>query len=167
MLPDPLHPAVIHFPIVLTILLPLVALGTFRFIHKGIAPHRVWWASVAVSAALAFSTWAAVETGESQEERIEAVVAEAPLEGHEQSAERFFFLTLGLLGVTFLGLVKGKVGLLARRAALVGALVLPIGAYQVGHSGGALVYRYGAASAYSDVPNTPRPSHEEREHDED
>ena len=27
MLPDPLHPAVVHFPIVLTFLLPLAALG--------------------------------------------------------------------------------------------------------------------------------------------
>ena len=35
MLPDPLHPAVIHFPIVLMVLLPLVAAWALWTIRRG------------------------------------------------------------------------------------------------------------------------------------
>src|SRR5512134_3400045 len=52
MLPDPLHPAVVHFPIVLMILLPLAAAGALWAIRRGVGPAKAWTIPLAAAAAL-------------------------------------------------------------------------------------------------------------------
>lgn len=148
MLPNPLHPAVVHFPIVLAVLLPLFAIGALVAIRKGARPLRAWSLPLAVGAALTLSSWVAVETGEDQDERVERVVAEQPLETHEERAEQFLTLSAVLLLVSATGLVRGVVGRAGRITATLGAVALVIAAAQVGHTGGELVYRDGAANAY-------------------
>jgi uncharacterized membrane protein len=150
-LPNPLHPAIVHFPIVLAFLLPLFAIGALVAIRRGARPLRAWSLPLAVGAALTLSSWVAVETGEDQDERVERVVGNAPLETHEEAAELFLTLSGVLLLVSATGLVRGVVGRAGRVTATVGAVALVVAAAQVGHSGGELVYRHGAASAY--VPN--------------
>ncbi len=152
MLPNPLHPAVVHFPIVLAFLLPLFAIGALVAIRRGARPLRAWLLPVAMGAALTLSSWVAVQTGEAQDERVERVVAEQPLETHEEAAELFLTLSGVLLLVSATGLVRGVVGRAGRITATVGAVALVVAAAQVGHSGGELVYRHGAARAY--VPNS-------------
>jgi uncharacterized membrane protein len=149
MLPNPLHPAIVHFPLVLAFLLPLFAGGALWAIRRGARARRAWAIPVAMSAALALSAWVAVETGEAQEERVERVVAEQPFETHEDGAELFLVLSGGLLAITAAGLAGGVVGRAARATATVGTAALIAMAVRVGHSGGELVYRYGAASAYT------------------
>jgi hypothetical protein len=161
MLPNPLHPAVVHFPVVLAFLLPIFAGFALWTIRRGTAPRRAWAIPLGLSAALALSSWVAVETGEAQDERVENVVSERPLETHEEAAELFLALSAGLLVVSAVGLVRGRVGTAARVAATVGAVGLVIGATRVGHTGGQLVYRYGAASAYA-TGATGAPVHERR-----
>ena len=148
MLPDPLHPAVVHFPIVFMLLLPLVALGSLWAIRRGRDRRLAWAVTVACAAALAASAWVAVETGQSQEEKVEDAVAEAPRHAHEESAEQFLALSGVLLLVTGAGLLGGRLGGAARLAATAGALGLVAVGARVGHTGGKLVYQYGAASAY-------------------
>jgi hypothetical protein len=77
------------------------------------------------------------------------VVAESSLHRHEEDAERFLLLSGVLLVITAAGLVGGVPGRAARLGATVGALGLVALGAQVGHSGGNLVYRDGAASAYT------------------
>jgi uncharacterized membrane protein len=169
MLPDPLHPALVHFPIVFTVLLPLVILGALWMARRNPA-RRTWVAPVIAAAALSASAWLAVQTGESQEERVESAVAEAPLETHEEAASRFLLLSLGVLGVTAAGLAGGGLGKLARGAALAGSLGLAVAGYQVGRSGGELVYRHGAAAAYADagsVTTQPDRERDREDHDDD
>ncbi|MHB1298155.1 MAG: DUF2231 domain-containing protein [Gemmatimonadaceae bacterium] len=149
MLPNPLHPAVVHFPIVLAFLLPLFALGALVAIRKGARPLRAWSIPLGFAAALTLSSWIAVQTGEGEGERVERVVAEQPLESHEESAELFLTLSGVLLLVAGVGLAPGMVGRAGRITASVGAVALVVAAANVGHSGGELVYRYGAASAYA------------------
>ncbi len=148
-IPSPLHPAIVHFPIVLSVLLPFFAIGALWVIRKGGRPLKAWGVTTALFAALTLSSWAAVETGEQQGERVEEVVAEAPIESHEEAAEAFLMFSLGMLGIAAVGLASGKIGAIARVAGVVGAVALVGAGYQVGHSGGALVYQYGAASAYT------------------
>lgn len=149
MLPDPLHPAVVHFPIVLTFLLPIaVAIGLFR-IRRGMAVGRAWSLAVVTAGALAMSSWIATETGEGEEEAVEDAVASGPLESHEEAAERFLLLTGGVFLLAGGGLLPGRVGTAARLTATAGALGLVVAGTLVGHSGGELVYRHGAAAAYS------------------
>jgi uncharacterized membrane protein len=149
MLPDPLHPAVVHFPVVLVVLLPIFALGALWAVRRGTPARRAWAVPVAAAAALAVSSWVAVQTGEGQEERVERVVAESVLEEHEEAAERFLLLSGVLFLVTAAGLAGGTLGRAGRLVSTVGAFALVAAGVQVGRSGGELVYEHGAASAYA------------------
>ena len=149
MLPNPLHPAVVHFPVVLAFLVPLFAIGAVWAIRRGARPRRAWSIPLAAALALAGSAWAAVETGEAQDERVERVVAEQPLSRHEEMAETFLTASAGLAIVAAAGLIGGIAGRAARVATALGSVGLLAGAAMVGHTGGELVYKYGAASAYT------------------
>lgn len=152
MLPNPLHPAIVHFPVVLAFLLPVLAAGAVWAIRRGADRRRTWGMPLAGAMALALSAWAAVETGEAQDERVERVVAEQPLSAHEEMAETFLAASAGLVVVAAAGLIGGIVGRAARVVTAVGSVALVVAAARVGHSGGELVYRYGAASAYAVTP---------------
>lgn len=149
MLPDPLHPAIVHFPVVLAFLLPIAALGALWAIRRGARARRAWGIPLAVSLALAASAWVSVETGEEQDERVEDVVAKQPLHAHEEMAETFLIVSGAVALIAAAGLVGGLTGRAARIATAAGSALLVVGAFRVGHSGGQLVYRYGAASAYA------------------
>lgn len=148
MLPEPLHPAVVHFPIVLAVLLPIAGAVALWMIHRGSKPLNAWTPVLAISLALTGSTWAAVQTGQSEEDRVEAVVAEEAIETHEEAAELFLPLSAGVLLLVGGGLLGGRKGQASRVAAVVAALILVGQGVRVGHSGGELVYVHGAASAY-------------------
>jgi len=154
-LPNPLHPAIVHFPIVLVFLLPIFAIGALWAIRRGSAIKRAWAIPVAFSAALALSAWAAVETGESQEDKVEDIVPGGAMDSHEDAAALFLKLSGALVLVTAAGFAPGAIGRSARIAAAVGAVgMVGVGA-NVGHSGGELVYTHGAASAYTQPAATP------------
>jgi hypothetical protein len=149
MIPNPLLAAVVHFPFVLMVILPIVATIALWTIRRGAVARKAWVVPLATAAALTLSGWVAVETGEREEEKVEAVVAESALHRHEEAAERFLLLSGVLLVLTSAGLLAGPAGRVARVGATLGALGLAAVGAQVGHSGGELVYRDGAASAYT------------------
>jgi hypothetical protein len=151
-------------------LLPLVAAGALWAIRRGAAPLRAWVFPVVCAAALSASSWLAVETGEKEEEKVEAVVAERVIEEHGDAAEQFLLLSAGLLALTAAGLLRGRVGGLLRGASAVAALGLIFAGARVGHSGGQLVYTHGAGAAYA-TPSSAgdggtEPESSEREHGE-
>ena len=150
MLPDPLHPALVHLPLALAVLTPALALLAVLAIRVGFFPARVWVVIVLLQAAMLGSGWAAQETGEAEEERVERVVAERHIEEHEEAAERFVALAAAALLLSAAGCLSGRWGRVARFATLAaGAVVLAAG-LAVGHSGGELVYRHGAAVVYTE-----------------
>jgi uncharacterized membrane protein len=149
MLPDPLHPLIVHFPIVLVVLLPGIALAALWLIRRGSEPRRAWALPLVTATALSLSAWVAVMTGEQEEDRVEEIVGDAPLESHEESAEVFLMLSGAMVLLAAGGMAPGSAGRMARVAATVGAVALVGAGVQVGRSGGELVYRHGAASAYA------------------
>jgi hypothetical protein len=149
MLPDPLHPAVVHLPIALALLAPFAALLAALAIRAAWLPARAWAAVVLLQGLLVASAWAALETGEREEERVESVVRESRIEAHEKAAERFLPLAIGALVVSSAGLIAGRTGAFGRGATVAAAAGVLAAAVAVGHSGGELVYRHGAASAYA------------------
>ena len=151
MLPDPLHPAVVHFPIVLMVFLPLAALGALWALRRGVAPLRAWVVPVAMAGALTLSAWAALQTGEAQEERAEDVVGEARLNTHEEAGERFLIFSGVVFALSAAGLLRGAAGQGVRVVATAAAFGLLVAGYQVGHSGGTLVYGDGAAPGVSQL----------------
>lgn len=149
LLPSPLHPAVVHLPIALTLLVPVFTVGTLIAIRRGARPLRAWGITTALLATLSLSAWVSLETGDDEEEKVEQVVPETALETHEEAAEAFLALSLVVLGIAGVGLLNGRVGSAARFVAAAGTLALVVAGYNVGHSGGLLVYEYAAASAYT------------------
>ena len=149
MLPNPLHPAVVHFPIVLMLFLPIVAVVTLWAIRRGANPRRAWAIPFVVAGLLMLSTWVSVETGEEQSERVERAVPKQPMESHEEFAEVFFMLSGAVLVVAAAGMLNGRIGRASRVLASFGAVGLAAAGVRVGHSGGQLVYTHGAASAYT------------------
>ena len=152
MLPNPLHPAIVHFPIALVVLLPFFAIGALWAIHRGASARRTWLIPTAVAAALTVSAFVALRTGQAQGEKVERVVPERVVDGHEEAAERFLILSGVLLLVAGTGLVGGVVGRSARLVSTVGAVALVAAGVQVGTSGGEMVYKHGAVSVYAGAP---------------
>jgi uncharacterized membrane protein len=171
MLPNPLHPAVVHFPIALAVLAPALALGALVAIRLGRLPARAWAAVVLLQALLVGSGWLALETGEREEDRVEDVVAEARIEAHEAAAERFLAFAAGAAIVSAAGLLRGRLGRAGRLAGAAASGAALAAAVAVGHSGGELVYRYGAATAYVERAQarspTPHAAVARREHADD
>lgn len=155
LVPNPLHPAVVHLPIALTVLVPAFAVGALVASRRGARPVRAWGITTALLATLSLSAWVSLETGADQEDRVERVVTEQAIHSHEEAAEAFLALSLLVLVIAGAGLLNGRIGTGARLAATVGTLALIVAGYRVGHSGGALVYQHGAASAYTSSASIP------------
>lgn len=165
----PLHPLLVHFPIALAVLMPLIALALLLAWRQGALPRRTWLIAVALQAALVGSGFAASQTGEADEERVEAVVPEAALEAHEEAAEVFVYGAAAVLGIALLAAVirqERAARWIAGVATLGTIAVLGLG-YRTGQAGGKLVYEHGAASAYTTAPAQGPPAASERAPDHD
>ncbi len=149
LLPTPLHPAIVHLPMALAVLVPIFAIAALVAVRRGARPMRAWSIAVAMFAALTFSSWVSVETGEDQEDRVESTVPRTAFHAHEEAATQFLWLSAGVLGVAAIGLLASRAGSSARWVATAGSAALLVAGYRVGHTGGAMVYTYGAASAYT------------------
>jgi len=154
LLPNPLHPALVHLPIALIVLLPFFVAGSFFAIRRGTRPLIAWGITTALLATLSISAFAALQTGKSQGEKVERAIGEQVVETHEEVAETFLILSCVVLGVAGFGFLKGTPGQLARGAAAVGVAALLGVGIRVGHTGGQLVYKHNAAAALGTVDTT-------------
>lgn len=148
MIPYPLHPAVVHFPIVLAVFLPIIAAVILWRIHDG-ARSRSWGYVVLTAALLVGSGVVAKETGEDQEDKVEQVVPESAVHDHEEAADAFLLAAWVVLGIALVGFAPGVAGKAGRLAAFAGTLAVLWFSWRVGDLGGKLVYQHGAASAYT------------------
>ncbi len=167
LIPAPLHPAVVHLPMALAVLVPLFAVVALVAVQRGARPLRSWGVAAAMFALLAVSSWVSIETGEDQEDRVESIVPDAVLDTHEDAAEQFLWLAVAVFGVATVGVLQGRIGNTARVLATVGSLGLLVAGYRVGHSGGELVYTYGAAAGYTDTTNRGTVTASQTERDDD
>ncbi len=164
----PLHPILVHLPIALAVLMPLISAGLLIAWWKSLLPKRAWWLVVALQAAMLVGSVAALRTGEADEERVERQVPEAAIEAHEEAAQTFTVAGAIVLVVTLVAafLRSEKLAMLAAAAAVAGTLVVLWLGYRTGEAGGALVYRHGAASAYVSPTASP-PSAQPRAGEDD
>ena len=154
---DPVHPAVVHFPIAIATLIPLFAIGALVAVARGAAPARAWGVVLALQILLTGTALAAMFTGESDALHIGSSVARDHIEAHELAGSWLVYGSLVILIAALLGLAQTKTGRVARMLNLVGATALAYLGLTAGNSGGDLVYDHGAAQAYSDAsPQKPR-----------
>lgn len=147
----PLHPKLVHLPIALALLMPVLSFGILFAWIRDLLPRRTWIVALALQALLVASSVVAMRTGEAEEETVEKVVAESAIEAHEEAAELFTWTAAGVL-VLFVAGAALPAAAAARTAATVASaatLVVLFLGYRVGQAGGSLVYEHGAASAYT------------------
>lgn len=147
----PLHPALVHLPLGLAFVLPLLALGLTLAALRGRWSSGAWAMLVGLLLLTVGGGLAAMSTGEQQEDVVERVVPDAVIEQHEERAEAFVWASGGVLALALAALVLKKEG--PRRVlatgVTAGTLAMAALAMWTGHSGGELVYSHGAASAYT------------------
>lgn len=165
-LPDPLHPALVHFPIVLILIGAVLALAA-------LALRNVWLVrSVAVVMALAAAgSLAAAWSGEEDEDAAEraGAAAEQVLEEHEEWGERTrnaaILTAIAAAAAALLfkrnpALARGSAGLTAALAVAACWCVI-----EAGHYGGLLVYQHGVGVNASQSTKPVQQS--ARHHDDD
>ena len=146
----PLHPAIVHVPLGLAFVMPLLGAGFAWALWTGRLRPAAWVTIVALQTVLLGAGLVAMNTGEREEERVEAVVPEAALEQHEELAEQFVWATGGTLLLACLVLVFRRPAAARALAAatVMGTIAVTASAVRVGHAGGQLVYKHNAGAAY-------------------
>jgi uncharacterized membrane protein len=151
------HPKLVHVPMALGVLMPLIASFLLLAWWRTWLPPRAWFLAVALQAILLGAGVLALQTGEAEEDRVERFVPERFIEQHEEAAEAFVWASGGVLAIMLLAaaLRSRKARLPTAAAATVGTLlVLGLG-YRTGQAGGSLVYEHGAAQAYAPSGTAP------------
>lgn len=142
-LPSPLHPALVHFPIVLILVGTMVAIVAI-FFRRRFLPVL----SAGVLAAAALGTVAAAWTGGQEEEMAGELTpqAEHALDEHEDWGMATRNVTLVAAALAIAAAVTLRWSRLSRGLAVLAAAA-SLGASfcvaQAGHYGGQVVYRYG------------------------
>ncbi|GAO04207.1 hypothetical protein [Anaeromyxobacter sp. PSR-1] len=145
----PLHPAIVHVPLGLAMVVPLVAAGLALALWRGALPRRAFAVVVALQAILVGGGALAMQLGERDEKQAETVISEKLIEAHEERAEVFVWAAGAVLAVSAAVLVVPAAAATAVAAVVVaGTLGVAALAVSAGQAGGELVYRHGAASAY-------------------
>jgi uncharacterized membrane protein len=158
----PLHPILVHVPVAVAVLMPLVTFGLLLALWRNWLPKRAWVLAIVLQAVLVGGGVLAVRSGEADEDRVERVVPEAAIEAHAEAAETFVWGSGVALALMLLPLLLRKDGA-ARLAMLAAAtatvIVFGLG-YRAGRAGGELVYRHGAAAAFAGSAGaTDQPGH--------
>lgn len=148
----PLHPAIVHLPLALTFLLPVLVLVFAWAMKNGKMSKELWGVIVGIQILITATGYISLETGETDEEKVSTVVSKKIIHEHEEAAEIF-------VGTTVISLAAGIITLFLQpafqdkaRFAVVFLSLLPVFfGWQAGKLGGEIVYKHGGASAHSDV----------------
>lgn len=170
----PLHPAIVHIPLVLTLVIPVAAGAIAWALWRDKLPRQAWIAVILLQAAVVGAAVMALRTGEQEEERVEDRVAEATIEDHEELAQSFTW-TAGVvlaLAVAAYALRSGVAKRALMAATTAGSLAVLLIGVQVGHAGGTIVYGPAGLSAGggagATAPESAAPERAERgERDDD
>jgi hypothetical protein len=145
----PLHPVIVHVPLVIALLVPVVLALLTWFAWRGRATRIAWAGALALQALVVGGGLLALQTGEAEEERVEDVVAESAIEEHEERASLFVWAAAGVLVLAGAAFAFPRAAKWLGAGAAAAAVAVGLIGVSVGHAGGELVYRDGAASVYT------------------
>jgi uncharacterized membrane protein len=145
----PLHPAVVHVPLGLAVVLPILAIAAaFLVFRRG--PSRAALLVLAGLQAIVFgSGLVAAQLGERDEDRVERLAGKGAVERHEERAELFVWgAGIVLAGAATALVLPRRLQRTGVAAVAAGTLVVAGLAIRAGEAGGELVYARGGAAAW-------------------
>ncbi len=144
----PIHPALVHLPLTLAVVTPVLAVGLTVVLWRDRLPRRAWLGMVILQGVLLASGLIAMDFGEGEEERLKSKISPALLERHDDLADEFLWVTGFTLGAAGLVLVVRRPGTVRAMAVttVIGSVIAAGAAVRAGHSGAELVYIYNAGA---------------------
>ena len=155
---EPLHPLIVHLPIAISFILPVLIVVFAQMIRNSKMSPGSWLVIIGLQLVVTISGYVSLETGETEEQKVEKVISRKLISEHEEASESFvgssvlaLVLSVGAFFIRkeFQFSIKIGVGVLSRISAYL--------AFATGKLGGELVYKHGAATAYVDAPGDPSP----------
>ncbi len=147
----PLHPKIVHIPLALAIILPILnAVLTLSWWRQWL-PRRVWLITACLHAVMTLGAFVAMQTGETDEHTAERVVSKHEIHEHEEAAELFLYASVIALLLALVAAIAEKERQALQFAIATTALsaLCAFLAIDAGNHGGKLVYKYGAGRAFS------------------
>jgi uncharacterized membrane protein len=144
----PLHPALVHVPLGLAMVMPLVAIALTLAIWRRRLPRGALALVSGLQLVLVGSGFVAMQLGHGDERRVEGTVPRSAIHEHEEAAETFVWVATGVLAASVAVLLV-PAGAVVGLAALTAAGTLAVAGLGVsaGMKGGELVFEHGAATA--------------------
>ena len=147
----PLHPLIVHFPMAVTFIIPVLVIIFALMIKKNKMTPKGWLIIVGLQLAVVVSGYVSLETGETEEHNVEKVVSKKIIHEHEEAAEIFVGSTvIGLVLSIAAFFIRKELGFPVELSIAAIGLVSCFLAYRTGKLGGELVYKHGAASVYTE-----------------
>lgn len=139
----PLHPAIVHLPLGLAVVVPFLAAAFLWAMKTGRLPEGAWITVVALQAVLVGSAIASMKTGEKEEDRAEKFASEQTIHEHEERAEKFTWTAGATLAAAALALILRRKVTIARGLAVASVVLMfvtgGLGLW-TGHAGGRMVH---------------------------
>ena len=89
-----LHPKLVHLPLALSMLMPLLGGALTLSWWRGWLPRRVWIIALALHITLTLSAFAAMQSGEDEQNVAERAVSGELIRAHEESASALLWLSV-------------------------------------------------------------------------
>lgn len=145
----PFHPIIVHFPIALTFILPLLILVFAFMIKSKKMPHQTWLIIIGLQLFTTATGYIALDSGENDEDAVEKVLDKKLIHEHEEAAEIFVGATVVALVLSVAAFfLKTEIQFIAQLVVCFVSLTSCYLAYNTGSLGGELVYVHGATNAY-------------------
>lgn len=152
----PFHPLIVHLPIALAIILPILILVFAFMIKTQKMSQQAWLVIIGLQIAATVSGYVALDSGEQEEHQVSKVLDKKLIHHHEESAEIFVGSTVLALVISIAAyFLRKEIQFYLQLGVALIAVVSCFLVYRTGSSGGELVYVYGAANAYKQINTAP------------
>ena len=152
----PFHPVMVHFPIALAFILPILILVFAFMIKSQKMTHQAWLVIIGLQVMTTVTGYVALDSGEKEEHQVATVLDKKHIHHHEESAEIFVGSTVLALVISIAAFfLRKEIQFYVHLSVCIVTIISCFLVYKTGSSGGELVYRYGAANAYGKVKIAP------------
>lgn len=158
MLTPPFHPQLVHLPVALGLLAPLLALAVLLGLRRAPERWRLWALVIVFQLLTSVTAWIALSSGEADARRIEAKPElRTALAEHRAAGERYFVLSLGAVVLSVLAYKPAPRSGLLRKATVALQFLLAALLLETAYRGTYLAHTLGAARLWMSAPPTDTP----------